>query len=169
MSGYGCQSDHNYSRPPHWSSGRLGDVIGGDAHGSVPRHRSATLPTIVTYMIGPYLGIASAALDHVVAHADSRPVSFTSYQRQSDSTRPDYLTRARLRMHAAYAIQQCSKALDTLLAVHGEAAVSEFSILNIYMRDMHTATKHAMISPETNAELFGKALLGVQPNITPLI
>lgn len=183
---------------------RLGDVIGNDAHASVPRHRSATLPTIVTYMIGPYLGIAAAALDHVVAHADSKPVSFTTYQRQSDSTafqlaiadaaakidvarllahscadtidrhaedgtRPDYIARARLRMHAAYAIQQCSQALDALITAHGAMAVSESSQLNVFLRDMHTATKHAMISPATNAELFGRALLGVEPNITPLI
>lgn len=139
MSGYGCQSDHNHSRPRALVERAAGR-----------RHRVRR-----TGSRGGARGFA--------------PVSFTSYQRQSDSTRPDYLTRARLRMHAAYAIQQCSKALDTLLAVHGEAAVSEFSILNIYMRGMHTATKHAMISPETNAELFGKALLGVQPNITPLI
>ncbi len=53
--------------------------------------------------------------------------------------------------------------------MHGAMAVSESSQLNIYLRDMHTAAEHAMISPEVNAELFGKALLGVEPNITPLI
>lgn len=72
-------------------------------------------------------------------------------------------------MHAAHAIQQCSQALDTLVASHGAMAVSESSQLNVFLRDMHTATKHAMISPVVNAELFGRALLGVEPNITPLI
>lgn len=65
---------------------RLGDVIGNDSHASIPRHRSASLPTIVTYMIGPYLGIASAALDQVVAQAGGKPISFTTFARQSDST-----------------------------------------------------------------------------------
>lgn len=41
--------------------------------------------------------------------------------------------------------------------------------LNVHMRDMQTALRHAMISPALNLEAFGRALLGVEPNITALI
>jgi 3-hydroxy-9,10-secoandrosta-1,3,5(10)-triene-9,17-dione monooxygenase len=186
---------------------RMRHAITGDIpnqSGEIARYRSALVPTLLTYMISTYLGIASAALDFVVSQADKRGVSFTSYQRQSDSTafqlavadasakidvarmlayscadtvdghavagtHPDYLTRARLRLHASHAVRQCSEAVDVLVSAHGASALSESSPLSVYMRDMHTASRHAMISPAMNAEVFGRALLGVEPNITGLI
>ncbi|MFI6102091.1 acyl-CoA dehydrogenase family protein [Lentzea sp. NPDC051213] len=179
---------------------RLADAISGTVAGTAPRHRTPLLPTVLSYMISPYLGTAQAALEHVVAQADKRPVSFTSYQRQSDSpvfqvalaeaaakidvagllarscadtadgaSSLDYLTRARVRLHAAHAVRQCGEALDGLVAAHGASAVSESSPLNVYLRDMQTALRHAMISPAMSMEVFGRALLGVEPNITPLI
>lgn len=157
------------------------------------------LPPVLTFMIGPYLGTAQAALEHVVAQADKRPVSFTTYQRQSDSpafqlaiaeaaakidvagllarscaemagaASPDQLTRARVRLHASHAVRQCGEAMDLLVSAHGAAAVAESSPLNVYQRDMQTALRHAMISPTMGLEAFGRVMLGVLPNITPLI
>ncbi|WP_086665326.1 acyl-CoA dehydrogenase family protein [Lentzea kentuckyensis] len=157
------------------------------------------LPSVLTFMISPYLGTARAALEHVVAQADKRPVSFTTYQRQSDSpafqlaiaeaaakidvagllarscaemagdASPDNLARARVRLHASHAVRQCGEALDLLVSAHGASAVAESSPLNVYLRDMQTALRHAMISPTMSLEAFGRVLLGVRPNITPLI
>lgn len=157
------------------------------------------LPSVLAFMIGPYLGTAQAALEHVVAQADKRPVSFTTYQRQSDSPAfqlaiaeatakidvagllarsctelagapsPDRLTRARVRLHASHAVRECGEAMDLLVSAHGAAAVAESSPLNVYLRDMQTALRHAMISPTMSLEAFGRVLLGVQPNITLLI
>ncbi|MFS8098575.1 acyl-CoA dehydrogenase family protein [Lentzea alba] len=166
----------------------VGELVGG----------TPLLPSVLTYMIGPYLGTAQAALDHVVAQADKRPVSFTTYLRQSDSpafqlavaeaaakidvagllarscaemvSAPlDLRTRARIRLHASHAVRQCGDAVDALVSAHGAAAVAESSPLNVYMRDMQTALRHAMISPTMSLEAFGRVLLGVEPNITPLI
>lgn len=172
---------------------RMSDVIAGKIPGHPP-----VLPAVLTYMIGPYLGIARAALDHVVSCADKRGVSFTSYQRQCDSPAfqvaiaeaaakidvaallarscaetavesLDYLARARIRLHAAHAVRQCGEAVDILVSAHGALSVTESSPINVYMRDMQTALRHAMISPALNLEAFGRALLGVEPNITALI
>lgn len=52
----------------------------------VPRYRSAMMPTLATYMIAPYLGIAEEVLAHVVEHAGEKGISFTDYERQRDST-----------------------------------------------------------------------------------
>jgi 3-hydroxy-9,10-secoandrosta-1,3,5(10)-triene-9,17-dione monooxygenase len=184
---------------------RLRDAITGD---SVPessaRFRSALIPTVLTYLIGPYLGTAEAALDHVMAQAGKRPVSFTTYQRQSDfpafqiaiadatakidvarlltrscaetlddharsGSFPDYRTRARHRLHVTHAVRQCGEALDELVSAHGASAVAESSPLNVYLRDMQTALRHAMISPSWNLEACGRALLGVEPNISPMV
>lgn len=182
---------------------RLREVITG-ALGSGARFRSALVPTVLTFMTGTYLGMASAALDHVMSKADKRSVAFTTYQRQSDSpafqtaiaeasakidvarllvgscasvidghamsgTFPDYPARARHRLHVTHAVRQCGEALDTLVAAHGASAVAESSPLNVHLRDMQTALRHAMINPSWNMEACGRALLGVEPNITPLI
>jgi alkylation response protein AidB-like acyl-CoA dehydrogenase len=178
------------------------DVFVPDSHvlstGEVLVGDQPLLPSVLTFMIGPYLGTAQAALEHVVAQADQRPVSFTTYQRQSDSpafqmaiaeaaakidvagllarscagmaeASPDHLTRARIRLHASHAVRQCGEALDGLVSAHGAAAVAESSPLNVYLRDMQTALRHAMINPTMSLEAFGRVLLGVEPNITPLI
>jgi len=181
---------------------RLTDAI-TSANGSAPRFRSALIPTVLSYMTGPYLGMASAALDHVTAKAN-RPVAFTTYQRHSDApafqiaiaeatakidvarlltrssaevidshamagTFPDYRTRARHRLHVTHAVRQCGEALDALVAVHGASAVVESSPLNVLLRDMQTALRHAMINPPWNMEACGRALLGVEPNITAIL
>ena len=36
-------------------------------------------------------------------------------------------------------------------------------------RDVHVASHHAITEWQVNLEVYGKALLGVEPNITPLI
>ena len=36
-------------------------------------------------------------------------------------------------------------------------------------RDIHVASHHAITSGHVNLEIYGKALLGVEPNISPLI
>jgi hypothetical protein len=36
-------------------------------------------------------------------------------------------------------------------------------------RDVHTASHHAITEWQVNLEVYGKALLGVEPNITHLI
>jgi hypothetical protein len=36
-------------------------------------------------------------------------------------------------------------------------------------RDVHVASHHAITEWHVNLEIYGKALLGIEPNITPLI
>jgi alkylation response protein AidB-like acyl-CoA dehydrogenase len=179
-----------------------GDYPGG--HKSIGRCPPALMPTLATYMIGPCLGIATAALEYVLAQSGKRGISFTNYQRQSESTAfqlaiadssakidtvrllahnaadlldgyanasvfPDYLTRARVRMHTGYAVRQSREAVDELVTAHGASAMSESNPLQGLLRDIHAASRHAVANPAANAELFGRALLGVEPNITDLI
>jgi 3-hydroxy-9,10-secoandrosta-1,3,5(10)-triene-9,17-dione monooxygenase len=183
----------------------LGPAVAGHHRRDRPaRYRSALVPTLLTYMVAPYLGIASAALEYVVEQAGKRGVSFTHYERQSDSTAfqlavaeaaakvdvvrllaydsahavdaqgragtfPSYLERARIRLHTGHAVQQAREAVDSLVSAHGAAALSESNPLNVFMRDIHAASRHALANPTTNSEVFGRALLGVEPNITNLI
>ena len=171
---------------------------------SAPRYRAALMPTLVTYMIAPYLGIASAVLEHVVADADVKGIAFTHYERQRDSTAfqlavadasmkidvarliaensaavvdghaesgtfPDHLTRARIRQHTGHAVQLCRQAVDELVTAHGAAAFSETSPLQAHVRDIHAASRHAVANPATCSEIFGRALLGVEPSISDMV
>ena len=187
-------------------------LVGNDI--TVPEHRvlalgpardgSLMVPVMAAYMIAPYLGIAEAALEHVLEHGSDRGVAFTKYERKRDSpafqlavadaaaridvvrllarnsaslvdghatagTLPDRLTRARLRMHTGYAAQQCREAVDALVSAFGASALAESSPLEGHLRDVHAATRHAVADPVVCAEIFGRALLGVEPNISDLL
>jgi 3-hydroxy-9,10-secoandrosta-1,3,5(10)-triene-9,17-dione monooxygenase len=166
--------------------------------------RSAMMPTMVTHMTGPYLGMAEAALEHVLDTVPDRPVTFTNYARKSESTAfqlaiaqaairidaaralahraaqvvdqhaaartfPEPVERARIRGWAGHIVAECRAAVDLLASAHGASAFSEQSLLCGIVRDIHTASRHAMANAEINAEIYGKALLGVTPNISALV
>jgi 3-hydroxy-9,10-secoandrosta-1,3,5(10)-triene-9,17-dione monooxygenase len=59
--------------------------------------------------------------------------------------------------------------VDSLISAYGASAMAESNPLQAYMRDIHAASRHAVANPAANAELFGRAVLGVEPNITELI
>jgi alkylation response protein AidB-like acyl-CoA dehydrogenase len=52
---------------------------------------------------------------------------------------------------------------------HGAAGFAEASPLQRIWRDSAVAARHAVILPAVNYEVYGKALLGRDDQITPLI
>ena len=82
---------------------------------------------------------------------------------------PDLLARARVRSDTGYAAECVTRAIDILLYAHGAASFAEVSPLQRIWRDSATAARHAVVSPQVSYEAYGKALLGVEDNITPLI
>ncbi len=83
----------------------------------------------------------------------------------------DYLERAKIRAQTGYAITQARRAIEIILSAAGASSFAQASALQRLWRDSATAGRHAVVLPEVNAELYGKALLGVpyEQNITPLI
>jgi 3-hydroxy-9,10-secoandrosta-1,3,5(10)-triene-9,17-dione monooxygenase len=81
----------------------------------------------------------------------------------------DRLTRARVRMDTGYTARRCREAIDILLSVQGAGSFASSSALQRIWRDQEVGSRHAVVSPIVNAELYGRELLGVQPQITPLI
>lgn len=167
-------------------------------------YRSAFIPVLALILVGPLLGLARAALQYVVEKAPRRAITYTSYERQTDSvafqmaiaeaaakvdtahlhayraaadiddaaragTYPDLPARARVRMDAGWAARQAREAVDLLISAHGASAFAEASPLQRIWRDLNTASRHAVVSPSVNEEIYGKALLGIQPQITDLI
>jgi alkylation response protein AidB-like acyl-CoA dehydrogenase len=81
----------------------------------------------------------------------------------------DYATRARVRADAAFAAQNVVEALTILMNLHGAGGFADSSPLQRIWRDSNTAARHAVISPTVGYEVYGKALLGVEEKITPLV
>jgi alkylation response protein AidB-like acyl-CoA dehydrogenase len=81
----------------------------------------------------------------------------------------DYPARARVRADAAYAAQNVVEALTILMNLHGAGGFADSNPLQRIWRDSNTAARHAVISPTVGYEVYGKALLGVEEKITPLV
>ncbi|MFJ6730128.1 acyl-CoA dehydrogenase family protein [Streptomyces sp. NPDC091281] len=82
---------------------------------------------------------------------------------------PDFTERARVRAYTGWAIQNVLDAIGILLNVHGAASFAEFNPLQRIWRDANTAGRHAVAAPTVALEVYGKALLGVDETITPLV
>jgi 3-hydroxy-9,10-secoandrosta-1,3,5(10)-triene-9,17-dione monooxygenase len=167
-------------------------------------YRVAFVPLTVLILAGAQLGVARAALDHVVAKAGSRGITHTTFTTQRESagfqmqvaeasmkidtavlhaTRAaedldraaedarvmDLTGRARVRMDTALVAKYCREAVELLVAAHGTSSLADSNRMQRLWRDVHTASHHAITEWQVNLEVYGKALLGVEPNITHLI
>jgi alkylation response protein AidB-like acyl-CoA dehydrogenase len=81
----------------------------------------------------------------------------------------DFRTRARVRADTGYAVQNVVEALTTLMNAHGAGGFADTSPLQRMWRDANVAARHAVVSPTIGFEVYGKALLGVDEKITPLV
>ncbi|MEV7283835.1 acyl-CoA dehydrogenase family protein [Streptomyces sp. NPDC093252] len=79
------------------------------------------------------------------------------------------LGRARARMDTGYIARCAREAIDRLLSVQGAGGFAESAPLQRIWRDQETASRHALVNPALATELYGRALLGVEERITPLI
>src|ERR1051326_4679747 len=82
---------------------------------------------------------------------------------------PDVKERARVRADSALVAKYCREAVEILASAHGTSSMSDMNRLQRLWRDVHVASRHAITEWQVNLEIYGKALLGVEPNITPLI
>jgi len=81
----------------------------------------------------------------------------------------DLITRSRVRADTGYTVEKITQAIDKLLFAHGSAGFADTSPLQRIWRDAAVASRHAVVLPPIGYELYGKALLGVKNDVTPLI
>ncbi|MEU0463783.1 MULTISPECIES: acyl-CoA dehydrogenase family protein [Amycolatopsis] len=187
---------------------RVPQAIAGDypteRQDSEPLYRSPFVPVLALVLVGPQLGMGRAALDLVTSKAAKKPISYTFFTAQRDSTAfqlqiaeaarlidtahlhayraaddideaatrgvyPDFLTRARVRSDTGHVAECITRAIDILLSAHGAGSFAEVNPLQRIWRDSATAARHAVVSPAVSYEVYGKALLGVDESITPLV
>lgn len=81
----------------------------------------------------------------------------------------DPVTRARIRADVGLVNTHITDAINVLLSAHGAGSFSEGSPMQRWWRDSNTAARHAVALPAVGNELYGKALLGVENTVTPLV
>lgn len=86
-----------------------------------------------------------------------------------DGHKMTYLERARVKMDVGKAITAARDAIDTLISAHGAGSFAEVSLMQRLWRDCETASRHAVLSPSISAEVYGKALLGIEGGVTALV
>jgi alkylation response protein AidB-like acyl-CoA dehydrogenase len=167
-------------------------------------YRSSFIPVLALILVGPQLGLARAARDLVIAKAPRRAISYTSFEKQTDSTafqlevakaalmvdtahlhafraagdidaaarrgeKLDYRTRARVRADTGYTADTARAAIDRCVSAHGASSFADSSAMQRIWRDSNTAGRHAVVSPTVSYEVFGKALLNVENDVTELV
>lgn len=81
----------------------------------------------------------------------------------------DYTTRARVRADTGYVAQYASDAINLLMTAHGAGSFADASLMQRLWRDSNTAARHAIVLQPVGEEIYGKALLGVDNTVTPLV
>jgi alkylation response protein AidB-like acyl-CoA dehydrogenase len=113
--------------------------------------------------------VAEAAMKIDTAHLHACRAADDLDRHAAENRHPDLTARARARMDTALAARYCRDAVELLVQAHGTSSLADHDRLQRLWRDVHTASHHAITEWQVNLEVYGKALLGVEPNITHLI
>jgi len=79
-----------------------------------------------------------------------------------------FAKRARVRMDCAWAVRLCLEGVEILMLASGGSGLSESNAVQRAWRDLHAINMHGLLNTETNREMYGRILLGLESN-TPLI
>ena len=115
------------------------------------------------------LQLAEAALLIDTAHLHAYRAADDIDSHAARGEYPDFLTRARVRADTGWAIDHVVQAINVLLSAHGAASFAEVNPLQRIWRDSSVAARHAVVLPIVGHEVYGKALLGREDHITPLV
>ncbi|MCX4904660.1 acyl-CoA dehydrogenase family protein [Streptomyces sp. NBC_00878] len=113
------------------------------------------------------LAEAAQRIDTAVLHAERAAADIDEAARRG--VYPDFTQRARVRADAGWAVQNVLEAINTIINVHGAGSFADVNPLQRIWRDANTAGRHAVVAPTVALEVYGKALLGVDDSITPLV
>ena len=139
------------------------------------REKAANKPISYTFYsaqsdsVAFQLQLAEAAMLIDTAHLHAYRAADDIDRAAAAGTYPDFLNRARIRADTGWAVQNITKAIDILLWAHGAASFADANPLQRIWRDSSVAARHAVVLPAVSYEVYGKALLGREDHITPLV
>ena len=119
--------------------------------------------------VGFQLQIAKAAMLIDTAHLHAYRAADDIDQAATSGAYPDMVTRTRVRADTGYVAEKITEAIDLLLYAHGAGAFAESSPLQRIWRDSAVAARHAVVLPAVAYEVYGKALLGIENDVTALV
>ncbi len=115
------------------------------------------------------LQIAEAAVKIDTAHLLAYRAADDIDEAAAQGVYPDLTRRARIRAYSGAAIRHITEAIDILLSAHGAGSFALSSPMQRIWRDSNTSARHAVTLPIVSDEVYGKALLGVENTVTPLV
>jgi 3-hydroxy-9,10-secoandrosta-1,3,5(10)-triene-9,17-dione monooxygenase len=118
---------------------------------------------------GFQMQVAEAAMKIDTATLHAQRAAHDLDRAAAEHRHMDLTARARVRMDTALAAKHCRDAVELLVAAHGTSSLADSNRMQRLWRDVHTASHHAITEWQINLEVYGKALLGIEPNITHLI
>jgi 3-hydroxy-9,10-secoandrosta-1,3,5(10)-triene-9,17-dione monooxygenase len=113
--------------------------------------------------------VAEAAMKVDTAHLHALRAADDLDAAAAAGRNPTVVERARVRMDTSLAAKYCRDAVELLVQAHGTSSLADSNPMQRLWRDVHTASHHAITEWQVNLEVYGKALLGIEPNITHLI
>jgi alkylation response protein AidB-like acyl-CoA dehydrogenase len=115
------------------------------------------------------LAMAKAATLVDTAHLFAYRAADLIDEAARDARQLTYLERARIRMDVGHTVTAARDAIDILMSSHGASAFADFNPLQRIWRDCETASRHAVVGPDIAAEVYGRALVGINEGITPIV
>ncbi|MEU4173695.1 acyl-CoA dehydrogenase family protein [Streptomyces sp. NPDC026589] len=115
------------------------------------------------------LRVADAAqkIDTAHLHVHRATADIDGAARRGEALDP--LQRIQARADLSGAIGHITEAIDILLTAYGAAGFAETNPLQRIWRDSAVSARHAILQPSMIKEMYGKALLGVEEQISPLV
>ena len=147
----------------------------GRAALEIVREKAAKKPISYTFYtaqadsVAFQLQLAQAALMIDTAHLHAYRAADAIDEAAARGVYPDFVSRARVRADTGWAIDHITKAIDILLSAHGAGSFAESNPLQRIWRDSSVGARHAVTMPVIGYEVYGKALLGREDHITPLV
>jgi alkylation response protein AidB-like acyl-CoA dehydrogenase len=74
--------------------------------------------------------------------------------------------RIKCRAHISYSTGLSREVVDTLFFASGASAIQPHVPIQRFQRDIQALSNHAIMSPSTTTELYGRFLCGLEPNTT---
>lgn len=140
----------------------LESVTGGKPMAMSVHARLADSPSVQAALAEAATLIDSAEL-HLTRSAESMAAAAAS------GITPTLLERARVRMDAGHASACLRQAVQSLLTVSGAGSFSLTQTVQRHWRDLETASRHPTLNAGLAREMYGRALVGDERPVSPMV
>ncbi len=113
------------------------------------------------------LADSAALIDTAVLHARRSADAIDAAARAG--VQLDGLTRARVRSDMATVAVRCREAVGLLLDVGGASSFASANPVQRVWRDLEVICRHGLVNVGLSREIYGRALLGLEPQVTPTV